>query len=241
MNEYFEEKRNKWIEEKWAKFSASRIKELLPTKKKFYETSYFEQIISESLTEIEHSDISFVKQIRDGSDREPIAFSYINHVLNNVFKEKTAYRIEYFGVSDPVFYPHPDFGDHAGSSPDSLVFIEEVPVILIEIKCPQKETMTRYIKSLSLWAGDISEWVKENLEDYYFQIQMGMICTKTDKAILALFNEQFKNDNHKLLLIEVKKDIPVQLEINSRLSEAIAEKGKQIEKLNKFELYGNNR
>ena len=86
-----------------------------------------------------------------------------------------------------------------GYSPDGIVFEKDVPIKLIEIKCPylgKTDNINVVIQNLAyLWKDQDNNFVLKQKHTYYAQIQFGMTLlnlTKTDFILFASYDKSIK-------------------------------------------------
>ncbi|WP_448607612.1 lambda exonuclease family protein [Paenimyroides ceti] len=112
-----------------------------------------------------------------GRELEPLAF--------NKFKELKEF--DFLDVSETTFIP---YGEYAGASPDGFVSDNSS----LEIKCPRRNKFFRYI---AFGKDEISK-------EYYSQMQMQMLCAKTDRTYY--FNYYIDNGFEMWHEIVVERD-----------------------------------
>lgn len=142
-----------WKLERYGKFSASEIINILGVKGlgETGKTYAIEKAIQELYGEFEENFVSF--DMQRGIETEPLAFE----------KFKQLKELEFLEVSNCSFFK---FGEHAGASPDGLVNNNSV----LEIKCPKSTTFFKLVAT-----NDIDK-------KYLAQMQMQMLCTGSDRA-----------------------------------------------------------
>jgi hypothetical protein len=112
-------------------------------------------------------------------------------------KEMEGEAVEFFekrtGMScDPVgFIP---FTDHAGSSPDRMVSDGAV----LEIKCPSNsKNQVEYLMLTDYFD------LKREKPEYYWQIQTNILFTGAKKGYFATYDPRFKEEKHRMAILEV--------------------------------------
>lgn len=194
-------------EERLGLFTASRISELLQTEKNgkgFGDKAltYINDILSEILTG-ETKEESYSKQTEWGLMYEPLAMEkYIE-------RYGAGEKIIYYGQENPTFFSlAPNY--QCGGSPDGMV--EEKKVI--EIKCPYRTS--RHIENLRM---NLEEF-KVKRKEYYAQIQLNMVCTKTTVADFVSFDPRILDDKLAIRALEVPIDYDYTKHLLQRITDA---------------------
>lgn len=196
-----------WFKVREGRFTASKInrllgKESLSRTKQSIDTYAFEKAIETVYGREEDTYIS--EDMQRGINQEPLAF--------NLFKEIKSY--EFLEVKEVGFYK---LGKHAGASPDGNVSNNSN----LEIKCPRRN------KFFKLVANGINEVDK----DYIAQMQMQMLCTKTEKSYFL--NYYLENNIQYWHEIIIERDETMIDLIEKRIDIATEIKLEYIEKINK--------
>lgn len=128
-----------------------------------------------------------------------------------VFEKRTGLTCEPIG-----FVP---FTDHAGSSPDRMVSDGAI----LEVKCPSNsKNQVSYLMMTDHFD------LKREYPDYYWQIQTNILFTGAPKGYFAAYDPRFKDEKHRLFVMEVP---PVQADrdlIVTKIAVATEEKLKII-------------
>lgn len=161
-----------WYNERFGRFTASRISELLGAKGLGLtgENYAFEKAVEKLFgKDEEDSFVSF--DMQRGINLEPLAFKK--------FQELKA--INFIEVKNSYFFP---YGEDAGASPDGIVGSDAI----LEIKCP------RVNKFFNL----VAQGEKAIDKNYYYQIQMQMLCSNSKQAhffnYLIFNNKEFHHE-----------------------------------------------
>lgn len=164
---------NEWKEQRYGKFTASKIIELLGTKElgKTGKSYAIEKAIEELYGEMEEDFVSY--DMQRGTENEPLAFA----------KFKELKSLEFLEVSECGFF---NFEEHAGASPDGLVSDNAI----LEIKCPKSTTFFKLVAT------------NEVDQKYYAQMQMQMLCTGREKAYFFNYLIHEGTEYHHEIIIE---------------------------------------
>jgi hypothetical protein len=190
---------NQWLEKRKGKFTASRISELCTrdkTGKKMGVTA-LNYILEKKLERMGIQSRYDDFQSRDmtfGLENEPVAAAMLSD------------RYEGFQYISDSFYTLPFYNDYAGASPDFLIKGE----IVGDIKIP---TQINFLKATQV---KDAAGVKKHYKEYYYQIQMQMMCTCVNKGLLAFFCPEMigtRYQNNALHCIEIPRDEAVWQEI----------------------------
>lgn len=197
---------DEWFKFRAGKFSASDIhrllgKEGLKKTKDSINNYAFEKAV-ESLYGIEEQ--GFVsKDIERGVTLEPMAFKR--------FKELKEF--EFLDVKECTFIP---YTNHSGSTPDGYVSDNSN----LEIKCPRRNKFFKMV----------SNGIEEVSTQYYAQMQMQMLCSKTDKTYF--FNYHIENGIEYWHELIVNRDDDMIKLLDERIKQATEIKLEYIEKIN---------
>ena len=175
--------RDAWIAKRRGKLTASRIGDIVRTKRNGDMLAAGENYLLEVLTERltgQATDHFVSAPMQWGLDQEANAVTHYEFVTGN----KCAF-------SD--FVPHPDFPDDAGASPDRLVGVDG----LLEVKCPITRNHVAFLMD-----GSIA-----NLgENYPWQIQMQLACTGRAWCDFVCFDPRLKNAALRARIVRVERD-----------------------------------
>ena len=202
-----------WKSERLGKFSASEIGKLMVkgrSKDQYFgdgAITYIESRAAEIFTQEPVRDLEGMKAIEWGNLHEAEAAV--------AFAEKTGFNIEYYGKSNPKFYPYEPVKQWAGSSPDGIIPAEEAG---FELKCP--ESSTQHIK---FWRMKEAEDLKDEKPIYYGQVQFGMMCTGYKKWYFVSYDPRPLSPEVRLKILVVPYDAAYCKELDERLRKAVAE------------------
>lgn len=173
-------------------------------------TTYIEEILSEILTGEAKDDISTLKALQWGAAHEHEGVAAFTSVIKK--------DVEYYGVSEPRFF---EYNMYSGGSPDGMVAGKSV----LEMKCPYVTSKhLRFLKAAK--NGASNEWLKDNNEDYYTQVQFNMMCASKilevpiEHAYFCSYSPRPVEEKHRLAVIQIYVDKDFQDNIHLRLQEA---------------------
>jgi hypothetical protein len=198
---------NKWINDRIGLFTASQVHKLLVTERSgngFGQTAmgYILEVVGEMLTGERKEQVSS-KAIAWGNDHEAEAMI--------AYTKKTGYAdVIYYGGLSPVFFKIE--GIPAGGSPDGIVGGRRV----VEIKCPYDTG--NHIENCIM---DVDEF-KKSRKEYYAQVQLNMIATGTEVADFCSYDPRIVDENHRISILEVPKDVDFCERLIRRIGEAVA-------------------
>lgn len=222
------EKREAWLKEKGGKIGASKIGSFFTRTFQYADSKESRGLISELARTryalVENQDLSWVKAIRRGNEKEPIA-------VLRMMKE-TGLKVIKWGDGveygdGQKFVPHPKFKNYAGATADGIILENRLlfPNLegngVLEVKCPNTETHEKYLK----WTD--GQHLKKGMYKYYLQMQMQMICNGLKWGIFESFDDRMNVESKQANLIVVREDLGIQAMINSAIYNAKIE----IEKL----------
>ena len=196
-----------WFKIREGRFTASGIsrllgKESLARTKQSIDTYAFEKAIETLYGREEETYVS--EDMQRGINQEPLAFA--------LFKDLKSY--EFLDVEGVGFYK---LGKHAGASPDGKVSDNSN----LEIKCPRRNKFFKLVAN-----------GKEEIDaSYIAQMQMQMLCTKTEKTYFL--NYYLENSIQYWHEIIVERDEEIIDLIKDRIEVATEIKLEYIEKINK--------
>ena len=196
-----------WLEARKNRFTASVIHRLMGTPRGGgVLTKSAETFIYEKAAEILTGETKAVygEALNWGIDHEADAFQS--------FQETQFDEYNYYGGETYVFIP---YGEYSGYSPDGLN-----DQAIIEIKCPFNSGI--HLKNHRIVDGST---LKTMHPEYYWQMQMGMICTDTNKGYFISYDPRMPI--HKQMHIaqierdDVKNDIDEKLAIATEIMDSI--------------------
>lgn len=181
-----------WYNERLGRFTASEIHKLLGVKGLGLtgETYCFEKAC-EIVFGIDEEENFISSDMQRGINLEPIAFRKFQELK----------ELEFLEVKESYFFP---FGESAGASPDGLVDKNGV----LEIKCPRSKKFFRLV----------AEGEKAIDSEYYYQMQMQMLCSNSDHAYF--FNYIIFKGVEMWHEIKVNRDETMINKIKERIIEA---------------------
>lgn len=195
-----------WIKQRIGRFTASDIYRLLTYEEKPNYLSpgaltYIEEKALEILTEGKSRKNIFTLSMEHGKDYELEAISRAEQKLNIKFK-KIGKEQEFI-----------EYGLHAGATPDGVA-----ETIGAEVKCPDCKTHFKYLKI------ENQEDLKKIEPKYYWQTQMGMLCTELDQWYFISYDPRFSNEDKQLKIVLINKNIEDIKFLKQRLELAISKK-----------------
>jgi hypothetical protein len=201
-----------WKSERLGKFSASEIGKLMVkgrSKDQYFgdgAITYIESRAAEIFNQLPVTDLDGMKAIEWGNTYE--------HEAAAAFAEHLKLGIEYYGKSNPKFYPYEPVKQWAGGSPDGIV-----PRLrsVFEIKCP--EVSTHHIKYWRIKEGADLKDVKPL---YYGQLQFNMMCTGFKNGYFVSYDPRPLSREVKLKVLMVPYDAAYCKELDERLKKAVA-------------------
>jgi hypothetical protein len=130
------------------------------------------------------------------------------------FTQITGKQVVHYGVDNYSFF---EYGNVGGCSPDGICIDECANV---QIKCPYNSA--NHLQYLLVKGGQAErqEWVKNNESEYYIQCQFEMMCCKTDKCYLAIYDPRTLEPEHRMAIFELEKDEEIRKELDMRLEAA---------------------
>lgn len=198
-----EQRSSEWFDARLGKFTASRISELLGIRglNKTGDNYCFEKAVELVYGKDEEDDFTSFDMQR-GITLEPLAFRKFQELK----------EMDFITVEEASFF---SYGKNSGASPDGMVDKDAV----LEIKCPRSTKFFGLIKD-----------GKEAIDPgYYDQMQMQMLCTKSDRA--HFFNYQIFNGVemwHELIVDRDEERIEL---IKERILEATEVRDKYVKTL----------
>jgi hypothetical protein len=222
------ESRDQWKLDKWGKFSASEIHKLLtpgPVLDKmtgeramFGEeaTTYINRIARECYTAYNEDENPMSYAMKIGIEREAEG---AGHYMRYIGIDKFVY----YGVGNSKFFP---YGDHAGVSPDTVLWVDEEKQIAslgAEGKNPTPKIHDYYLDKIK----DAKDLERE-CPDYYAQVQFSMLVFNCDLWHWYSHNIYFRG-SERMLLIQVPENKNFQHNLSQRLKRAIKLKLERIE------------
>jgi hypothetical protein len=202
-----------WKSERLGKFSASEIGKLMikgRSKDQYFgdgAITYIESRAAEIFNQLPVTDLEGMKAIEWGNQHEAEAAA--------AFAEKIGVAIEYYGKSNPKFYPYEPVKQWAGGSPDGIIPTLEAG---FELKCP--ENSTHHIK---FWRMKEATDLKAEKPIYYGQVQFNMMCTGYRKWHFVSYDPRPLSPEVRLKVLAVPYDVAYCKELDERLKKAVAE------------------
>jgi putative phage-type endonuclease len=190
-----------WLQLRVGKFTASEIHRLMSEPKKKTETlseaakTYVLEKVAERLTGVPCKSVDNLAT-QWGHENEPLA--------REAFELITGKKVETVG-----FFP---LGEDTGGSPDGTV---DSGFSIIEIKCPFNSA--NHIDHMLI---DCDEMFKADFKEYYWQMQMNMLCTGADKGYFISFDPRMPIGK-KLFFREVKLNMEDRTKLIEKLADAI--------------------
>ena len=201
-----EQRTNAWHQARLAKVTASRVADVMAKTRLGYSASrdnYMAQLIVERLTGKPTEGFSNAA-MEWGTQTEPEARA--------AYSAKTGELVEEVGFID-----HPTI-EGAGASPDGIVGEG-----LVEIKCPQTNTMLEWILTRTIPAR------------YLAQMQFQMAVTGAKFCDFAAYDPRLP-EHLQLLIIRVERDDTRIAEIEAEISMFLGELDDKVNKLNEVKL-----
>lgn len=207
MSNYFEQ--TDWKAKRLGRFTASEMHKLMKGGRKKDQLfgqgalTYINEKIAEIITG-ESKDLDGIKALEWGAANELDAIT--------LFQEQHPRPIEFFGIGNPQFFA---YNAVSGGSPDGLS--EDA---VIEIKCPFNSANHIDFLSISKAIDNHTEWLSENWDDYFIQIQFNMLCCGKSKGYLVSYDPRVINHEHRLAVLQIDGRGDYQADIDYRISEA---------------------
>ena len=201
-----EQRTNAWHQARLAKVTASRVADVIAKTRSGYAASrdnYMAQLIVERLTGKPTESFSNAA-MEWGTQTEPEARA--------AYSARTGELVEEVGFID-----HPTI-EGAGASPDGVVGEG-----LVEIKCPQTNTMLEWILTRTIPAR------------YLAQMQFQMAVTGAKWCDFAAYDPRLP-EHLQLLIIRVERDDTRIAEIEAEISMFLGELDDKVNKLNEVKL-----
>lgn len=206
MQSYQQVNREEWLQARLGKVTASRVGDVMAKTRSGYSASrdnYMAQLIVERLTGKPTEGFSNAA-MEWGTQTEPEARA--------AYSAKTGELVEEVGFID-----HPTI-EGAGASPDGIVGEG-----LVEIKCPQTNTMLEWILTRTIPAR------------YLAQMQFQMAVTGAKFCDFAAYDPRLP-EHLQLLIIRVERDDTRIAEIEAEISMFLGELDDKVNKLNEVKL-----
>jgi putative phage-type endonuclease len=201
-----EQRTNAWHQARLAKVTASRVADVMAKTRSGYSASrdnYMAQLIVERLTGKPTEGFSNAA-MEWGTQTEPEARA--------AYSARTGELVEEVGFID-----HPTI-EGAGASPDGIVGEG-----LVEIKCPQTNTMLEWILTRTIPAR------------YLAQMQFQMAVTGAKFCDFAAYDPRLP-EHLQLLIIRIERDDTRIAEIEAEISMFLGELDDKVNKLNEVKL-----
>ncbi len=206
------ENESDWKNFRKGMFTASQIYRLLtePTKKEKLEgevlskgaKTYIDECICDMIAEPEPDFYNAAMQ--RGNEVEPQAVRRFAE-LNNLDINDNDFI--YTSIGGFVFFT--DNYETYGGTPD--IILKDA---IVEIKCPNRVTHLQYKRFKS------AQDVKDNVENYYAQMQLNMYLTEKSICYFMSFDDRFKKFEHQHHIVEVPRDDEYILLILDKIFEA---------------------
>jgi putative phage-type endonuclease len=206
MQSYQQANREEWLQSRLGKVTASRVADVIAKTRSGYSASrdnYMAQLIVERLTGKPTESFSNAA-MEWGTEQEPHARA--------AYAARTGELVEEVGFID-----HPTI-QGAGASPDGIVGDG-----LVEIKCPQTNTMLEWILTRTIPAR------------YLAQMQFQMAVTGAKWCDFAAYDPRLP-EHLQLLIIRVERDDTRIAEIEAEISMFLGELDDKVNKLNEVKL-----
>ena len=211
---------DRWLIQRWTKFTSSEIYKLLGGGKKPGEIfgagamTYIKQKALEMSTLVqERYELNEVEALLHGKVYEQPAYEwYINATKD--------FSMIHMGSENPMFLDYEPLFGECGGSPDALRLRDDATVIKgAEIKCP-KNSMYHFDRLL--WKD---QWdVKEKYLSCYAQMQHLLMITKAESWDFMSFDDRQARKEKKGKIINVLPDKKFQDNLDLRIRLAIKEK-----------------
>jgi putative phage-type endonuclease len=205
MQSYQQVNREEWLQSRLGKVTASRVADVIAKTRSGYAASrdnYMAQLIVERLTGKPTEGFSNAA-MEWGTQTEPEARA--------AYSARTGELVEEVGFID-----HPTI-EGAGASPDGI------GEGLVEIKCPQTNTMLEWILTRTIPAR------------YLAQMQFQMAVTGAKFCDFAAYDPRLP-EHLQLLIIRVERDDTRIAEIEAEISMFLGELDDKVNKLNEVKL-----
>ncbi|MEB4590003.1 YqaJ viral recombinase family protein [Candidatus Thiothrix sp. Deng01] len=197
----------KWKKQRWGKFSASMFGKLFVSGRGkgevFGKTAhdYIEKIAAQRITNFNLEDEFTTAYIEAGKEREAEAIQR--------FADKTGLELYMTGNSQEFIVSA--CGNY-GCTPDGLIGMDAG----IEAKAPKYSTHVRYLSRIKTADDLLLE-----CPDYYWQCIGGMELTGRDVWHWFSFHPEMMDEEHKLHIVEIRRDEKEIKRLRDRLSMAI--------------------
>ena len=204
-----DERRGTWLAKRRGRITASSTHKLFT---KRYETAdnttsrgYINEIIAEGFgSTIPHYSN---KAMQWGNDNEVAAVK--------AYMENTGNQVEKYGDEQEFV----TWGKRCGATPDGLIGEDGT----LQVKCPYNPGV--HVSYLKL---KTSEDVKDNIPEYYIQMQMEILCTGRDWCDFVSFDPRTREDK-QLHVVRIQKDEPFQRVLIAHLTNLEEEIEKAID------------
>lgn len=217
---------DKWLVQRWTKFTSSEIHKLLNGGSKPGDIfgagamTYIKKKALEMSTVVEEKyELDEVEACLHGKVYERPAYEwYINTTRD--------FTMHHMGSESPIFLDYEPLLGESGGSPDALSLRDDATVKkFAEIKCP-KNSMYHFDRLV--W---VSQWdLKEKYLSCYAQMQHLFMITKAESADFVSFDDRQARKEKKGKIIEVFPDKKFQDNLDIRIRLAIKEKYRIYEK-----------
>lgn len=208
MSNYFDN--TAWAAQRLGRFTASEIYKLMKGGRKKDQLfgqgamTYIEEKIAEIVTG-EAKELEGLKALEWGAANELDAIT--------LFQQMHFEEVQHFGLSNPEFF---EWNSVSGGSPDGLTH-----TAVVEVKCPYvSSNHVGFLIASKLPIEQQAEWLKENWDNYYCQVQFNMLCCNRGKGYLISYDPRTVKPEHRIAVLEVMADGDFQMDIDFRISEA---------------------
>jgi len=208
---------DKWLLEKWGKFSASEIGKLMQPAEKNNPGMFsrggwsyiWKKATEEETIMTERPELENLKPLLWGKMYEQPAFErYVSATRNT--------SMRYLGTSEPIFLM---YNEDSGGSPDGIMGHDTTIDFGLELKCPKSSEIHRKHRRLKDQYA-----LRDFNEIYYAQIQFLLMITKASAWDFVSYDERFKDKKKKLKIITCYPDRSYQISLDVRVTQAIKEK-----------------
>ncbi len=215
------ESKEDWAKFRGGMFTASEISRLLAEPKKKGEVlsegakTYIRERVALQFApaELEH----YNSNMQRGNELEPQA---VLEIAKTIGLDVNDDRFVYTSENGFVYF----FDDllNLGGTPDVIIRDSHI----YEIKCPLSKTHLEYL------LFENQQDVKDNVPQYYAQMQVNMYLTSLPYAYFASYDDRYYNQQHHFTLVKVDYDTEFMDKLFVKLEHANEYRKKLIEKLN---------
>lgn len=216
------ESKEDWSTFRSGLFTASEIHRLLATPKKKDEVlsqgakTYILERVAESLAPKEPD--FYNRAMEHGNETEPQAVLAIAEKLGKSVNDDD---FIYTSVGGFVFFWDDEY--NVGGTPDVIL---KDSGLICEVKCPASKTHLEYLMLHT------PEDVLDCVPNYYYQMQLNMYLTHTDKCLFVSYDDRYYNKAHHYHSIGVPRDEAAIELILTKSQLATEYKNQILEKIN---------